>query len=82
MQATLQAYLVRDDASNLPRIAAALEKLANASPAEYANWSSQARRGAEAARRHDLSALKEACAGCHDAYRTAFRAQMRDRRLF
>ena len=48
----------------------------------YANWSLQARRGAEAARRQDFSALKEACAGCHDAYRTAFRAQMRDRRLF
>src|SRR5438132_12870676 len=29
MLATLQAYLVREDASNLPRIAAALEKLAN-----------------------------------------------------
>ena len=82
MQATLQAYLVRDDVSNLPRIAAALEKLANFGPLEYPNWTSQARRGAEAARRHDFPALKEACAACHDAYRPAFRAQMRERRLF
>lgn len=82
MRATLQAYLVRDDPSNLPRIAAALDKLAIASPAEYASWGLLARRGAEAARRHDFPALKEACAGCHDAYRTQFRGSMRARRLF
>jgi hypothetical protein len=82
MRATLQAYLVRDDPSNLPRIAAALDKLANASPAEYSSWGALARRGAEAARRHDFPALKEACAGCHDAYRTQFRGSMRARRLF
>lgn len=82
MRATLQAYLVRDDASNLPRIAAALDKLANAGPPEYASWGSLARGGSEAARRHDFPALKEACAGCHDAYRTEFRGHMRARRLF
>src|SRR4051812_19412684 len=38
MRATLQAYLVRDEASNLPRIATALDKLANGSPTEYASW--------------------------------------------
>src|SRR3954454_9580328 len=35
MRATLQAYLVREDTSNLPRIATALDKLASGGPAEY-----------------------------------------------
>lgn len=82
MRATLQTYLIREDASNLPRLATALDKLVNASPAEYPNWGSLARRGAEAARRHDFPALKAVCAGCHDAYRTDFRGRMRERRLF
>lgn len=82
MRATLQAYLVREEASNLPRISAALDKLASVSPAEYSDWGALARRGSEAARRHDFPALKEACAGCHDAYRTEFRGHMRGRRLF
>jgi len=82
MRATLQTYLIREDASNLPRLATALDKLASASPADYPNWGSLARRGAEAARRHDFPALKEVCAGCHDAYRTEFRGRMRERRLF
>ena len=82
MRATLQAYLAREEASNLPRISAALDKLASVSPAEYSDWGALARRGSEAARRHDFPALKEACAGCHDAYRAKFRGHMRARRLF
>jgi hypothetical protein len=82
MRATLQAYLVREDTSNLPRIASALDKLANGGPAEYPHWGSLARNGAAAARRQDFSMLKEACARCHEAYRSDFRGHMRSRRLF
>jgi hypothetical protein len=82
MRATLQAYLVREDTSNLPRIASALEKLASGGPAEYPHWGSLARSGAAAARRQDFSTLKQSCAGCHEAYRSDFRGHMRSRRLF
>jgi hypothetical protein len=81
MRRTLQAYLTRGE-TDLPRLASALDKLADAAPPEYPRWAPIARGAADAARRDDVAAIKRACGDCHDTYRTSFRETMRARRLF
>jgi hypothetical protein len=47
----------------------------------YVNWVSIAKDGANAARAAELDAVKAACRGCHEQYKTKYRVEMRTRAL-
>jgi hypothetical protein len=52
-----------------------------AAPPAYANWTSIAKDGADAARAASMPGVKGACRGCHTQYRNAYKAEMRARPL-
>ena len=60
-------------------LADSLMKASTFAPAGYTNWASIAKDGASAARAADLDAVKAACRGCHDQYKTKYRTEMRTR---
>lgn len=65
-------------------LADALERAATLAPpdyqkAGYGNWVSICKDGASAARAAELNAVKAACRGCHDQYKTKYRQEMRSR---
>jgi hypothetical protein len=67
-------------------MADALERAVFIAPPAYAtsgytNWVSIAKDGANAARAAELDAVKAACRGCHQQYKTKYRAEMRTRIL-
>jgi hypothetical protein len=71
-------------AKNWLGMADSLEHAATLAPPNYAatgyvNWVSIAKDGANAARAADLDAVKAACRGCHEQYKTKYRAEMRAR---
>ena len=66
------------DAGRLGSVFAATEHFG---PSGYDQWVSFARAGKAAAEQGDLDAAQDACAGCHDAYRARYKAEMRSRRL-
>jgi hypothetical protein len=71
-------------AKNWLGMADSLEHAATLAPpnyatAGYANWVSIAKDGANAARAADLDAVKAACRGCHEQYKTKYRTEMRAR---
>ncbi len=58
----------------------ALKKTATLAPgAGYPNWISISKDGAEAARTQDIGALKASCRGCHDQYKSKYKAELRTR---
>jgi hypothetical protein len=61
--------------SNYDKLKAAFDSVKSFAPTDpqFASWQSIAARGAEAARNHDLDAVREACKSCHDAHRAAYR---------
>ncbi len=67
--------------SDLPALAAALDKIAGFAPPGYKNWASISKDGATAARAGDMTAAKASCRGCHDQYRQKYKNEMRDRAL-
>jgi len=60
-------------------LADSLMKASTFAPAGYTNWASIAKDGASAARAADLDAVKAACRGCHDQYKSKYRTEMRTR---
>jgi hypothetical protein len=58
-------------------IASALDRAAPFAPAGYTNWVSITKDGANAARAAELEAIKAACRGCHEQYKTKYRTEMR-----
>lgn len=60
-------------------IAADLEKIAAMAPPGYSRWSSISKDGATAARAGNTDAVKASCRGCHDAYKTKYKTEMRGR---
>ena len=60
-------------------IASALERATPLAPAGYTNWVSITKDGANAARAAELEAIKAACRGCHEQYKTKYRTEMRTR---
>jgi hypothetical protein len=65
--------------SDLPKLAAVLDKISGLAPAGYANWASIAKDGAAAARSGDLAAAKASCRTCHDQYKQKYKTEMRPR---
>ena len=64
-----------------PALAEAFDKIVTFAPAGYTNWASISRDGAAAARAGNINAVKGACRGCHDQYRTKDRTDIRARAL-
>jgi hypothetical protein len=76
----------RMNAKDWQGMADSLERAATLAPPNYAttgyvNWVSIAKDGANAARAADLEAVKAACRGCHEQYKTKYRTEMRARPL-
>jgi hypothetical protein len=65
--------------SDLPKLAAALDKIVGLAPAGYTNWASIAKDGAAAARSGDLAAAKQSCRTCHDQYKQKYKTELRTR---
>jgi cytochrome c556 len=76
MKANTNAAMASSDFDALNK---ALEKTATFAPAGYTNWASISKDGARAARQADLQAVKASCRGCHEQYKTKYRAEMRAR---
>jgi hypothetical protein len=68
-------------AGDLPALATAFDQIAKFAPAGYANWASIAKDGARAGREAQLDAVKAACRGCHDQYKTKYKTEIRTRAL-
>jgi hypothetical protein len=59
-------------------LAAGLEKTATLVPdPAWSSWGTLARSGAAAAKRGDTAGARAACKGCHDAWRSEYRAKFR-----
>jgi hypothetical protein len=69
------------NAQDFDALAAALDKVATFAPKEqgYPNWASIAKDGANTARAADLGAVRAACRGCHEQYKTKYRTELRTR---
>lgn len=67
--------------SDLPGLAATLDKIAAMAPPGYTNWASIAKDGATAAKGGDLTAAKAACRSCHDQYKQKYKTEMRARKI-
>ena len=79
MKANLQSQL---NAGDMTRLARALDDLSTRAPAGFDKWSASATKAADAARRHDVAAIKAECKACHDRDRNRFRAELRKTALF
>jgi hypothetical protein len=78
MKANLQGAVRRQDFGLLTK---GFERLPSLAPEDMAEWAGFARAGADAAKQHDISAVREVCAACHEKYRPRYRANMRNRPL-
>lgn len=52
----------------------ALDALATVAPPAYARWAEVAQHASQAARDHDVDAVRKGCATCHQQYRARYRA--------
>lgn len=66
---------------DLAEVARSLDTVATFAPSGYDNWASIARDGANAARGGDLDGTKASCRGCHQQYKSKYRAELRARPL-
>ena len=60
-------------ASDPERLAAALAKMATFSPVPSWRWNQSATEGADAAKRGDFDAARQACRRCHDTYKPLYK---------
>lgn len=65
----------------MPALATAFDQIVKFAPAGYTNWASIAKDGAKAAREGQLDAVKAACRGCHDQYKTKYKTEIRARAI-
>ncbi|MEO6418743.1 MAG: hypothetical protein ABIP39_05020 [Polyangiaceae bacterium] len=68
-------------AGDLPALATAFDHIVKFAPAGYTNWASIAKDGAKAGREGQLDAVKAACRGCHDQYKTKYKTEIRSRAI-
>jgi len=77
----LQHFMRREVSTSLVlgdgRLPELLEEVALFTPDAASSWASIAKRGAEAARGHDMKAVKAACGECHREHKTTWRTQHR-----
>jgi hypothetical protein len=52
----------------------ALDALATVAPPAYARWAEVAQHASQAAKDHDVDAVRKGCAACHQQYRARYRA--------
>jgi len=69
------------NSGDLETIAGAFEQMAAWAPPGYANWTSIASDGSDAARAGSIEGVKAACRGCHTQYEAQYRATLASRRL-
>jgi hypothetical protein len=79
MKATLQAHLRSKD---YRRLASALAELTESAPAGYDGWAEVSQRTADAARAGDEQGVRAGCKDCHEAHRSRFKRELRDKPLF
>lgn len=79
MKATLQAHL---RSSDYQRLASALGQLSEHAPVGYDSWSELSSRAADAARAGDEQGVRAGCKDCHEAYRSRFKRELRQKPLF
>jgi len=60
-------------------LASALTYVASHAPPGFATWAAISKEGAEKAKAGDVPGAKASCKKCHDAYKAAYKATMRDR---
>jgi hypothetical protein len=51
-----------------------LDALATVAPPAYTRWAEVAQRASQAAKDHDVEAVRKGCATCHQQYRARYRA--------
>lgn len=68
-------------AKDFGALATAFQKIQTFAPAGYTNWASISKDGAAAAQAQNLDAVKAACRGCHEQYKTKYKTEMRIRPL-
>jgi len=69
------------DSGDLESIARAFEQMLPWAPPGYANWSSIARDGSQAARAGSIDGVRAACRGCHSQYEAQYRSTFATRPL-
>ncbi len=62
-------------------LASDFDKIATFAPSGYTKWASIAKDGATAAKASNTDAVKAACRGCHDQYKSKYKAEMRTRAI-
>jgi hypothetical protein len=70
-------------AGNLETLAQVLDRISTFAPpsSAYPNWISIAKDGVASARAASMEGVKASCRGCHDQYKSLYKAQMRARSL-
>jgi len=69
------------ESGDLEAIARAFEQMVPWAPTGYANWSSIALDGSQAARAGSIDGVRAACRGCHAQYETQYRSSLSTRPL-
>jgi hypothetical protein len=83
MKANASAAMNAQDHQRLMDVFGRIAEIAptGADEADFRDWKSMAKAGSEAAQKHDLERVRAACKGCHDVYRPAYKARLRNRAL-
>ena len=81
LQAWMRAYVGAPLAANkMASLADGLDRAAALSPDPvWSSWGTFAANGAKAARTGDIAGARASCKGCHDAWRSAYKAKYRTR---
>jgi len=81
LQAWMRQYIATAvSASDTNGLAKALDRVATMSPdPAWTSWVDISKKGADAARAGNMEEARKSCQGCHDAYKTKFRASFRNR---
>jgi len=66
--------LYRIKARDFRGLERSLDALATVAPPAYARWAEVAQRASQAAKDHDVDAVRKGCAACHQQYRARYRA--------
>lgn len=81
LQAWMRANIGAPLAANkMAALADGLDRAATLSPdPTWSSWTTFAVNGAQAARKGDIAGARASCKGCHDAWRSAYKAKYRMR---
>lgn len=81
MQAWMKANAAGAATEDAASLASVLDRTAKLAPPGYGSWAQISNDGAAAARAGDIKGARAACSGCHNQYRTQYKAEMRARPL-